>query len=206
MNEPPHEYSNWIALWCWATALSVFLVIKTYISIVRLRKKKRCDPYMSMGEEFFVNKSLKYETLFFITASIVLSVSGLTVLFSWLVDHGDDILYLLSNEFGQSSVKWVTGFSVICLGGIGFFFRRRRQLEYGVIELIFGACVSIVSLSHFDRRNFLNTLVTLGGCVYIVVRGFTNMHDGWETKEKRKRAEWERLMERIRESDMRSQK
>jgi hypothetical protein len=95
---------------------------------------------------------------------------------------------------------------VIALGGIVYIFKLLSLKWYGRIEIIFAASTAVITVRQITSQpNWLPILATLGGCVYVVARGFSNTSEAkknvWLAKNKKRdedidrmagRREWER--------------
>jgi hypothetical protein len=112
---------------------------------------------------------------------------GIVFALPWVADHGDEIITSLASALGKRTAQALVALSVTILGGAAYFLKRRRQQEYGVIEIAFGGIGTFVALAHIDPKNFFTTLVALGGCVYFVVSGFSNVWEGEDARAKRER-------------------
>lgn len=87
----------------------------------------------------------------------------------------------------SSNAKIIWALAVLAVGAIFFAFRYRYRFIYGAIEALIGA---IVGCQYFDTliSNRLNgasleasIVATLTGGIYLVVRGFDNMHNGMKS-------------------------
>ena len=141
----------------------------------------------------------------------ILAVFGITVLvcMSTLVGpyarHG---MNFALNLVGLRLIQLFVGLTVILIGGILYIFKHLNLKWYGRVEVIFAAATAIITARQItDQTNWLLVMATLGGCVYVVARGFSNTSEAKlkaliEQNKKRdkeidriqRRREWERTM------------
>jgi len=93
-------------------------------------------------------------------------------------EHGEQVLRWLVRILGLRMVQITLAIILLILGAAAFVFKEENQRIYGVTEISFGIAASMVALQHVAVNNFFTTLVTLGGCVYVVARGFSNLSEG----------------------------
>jgi hypothetical protein len=182
-----------IKFWAW-TVLVAFYSSALFYTINLLRKRFNAAAPVEQKESAKQKLSKLRNAVVF-----AIAVVGLL----WIAGHAQEVLNWLVKEFGKRWVQVVGATIAVGLGWLGHFFKGRRQWEYGLVEVGFGGVATMVALAHMDQQNFVNTLATLAGCVYVVVRGFNNMGDGYASKEKREKEqrqrEWLKLWRRQQE-------
>ncbi len=107
------------------------------------------------------------------------------IYYSLFVLIKDFALKLQSSELPNYLVISITIVITLSLGFILFYFRLRRRSIYGVTEALVGVLIAVEKISsenfhEFSSSNFF--LAFLTASVYLVVRGFDNIHQGF-TKE-----------------------
>jgi hypothetical protein len=118
-------------------------------------------------------------------AAVCIPIFALLLNLRWLQNNGGYLIDKVVRTVGSGRVEVLVGMLVIGLGAGAYYFKRKRQWEYGSVEIIFSGAATIVALANVDRHHFMNTLATLAGCVYVSARGYANMGDGWNDKEAR---------------------
>lgn len=87
----------------------------------------------------------------------------------------------------SSNTKIIWALTVLAVGAIFFVFRYKYRFIYGAIEAIVGAAVGCQYLdtlisNQLGRSSLESSIVaTLTGGIYLVVRGFDNMHNGMKS-------------------------
>jgi hypothetical protein len=79
---------------------------------------------------------------------------------------------------GRKVAQVSTGMVVLILGLTGSWVRRKHRVGYGLTEIAFGCVGGIIAAGHIASADSLFPgLVALLGCVYVVVRGYTNIEE-----------------------------
>ncbi|OZI05089.1 hypothetical protein BWI93_27265 [Siphonobacter sp. BAB-5385] len=73
---------------------------------------------------------------------------------------------------------------IVCISYLLFYFKKKQQFWYGIIEAMFAlfACWFLVKtqVSQLIQSNQIIDYVSIGSTVYLTVRGFSNISDGYE--------------------------
>jgi hypothetical protein len=84
------------------------------------------------------------------------------------------------NLFGTRATQLTTGSAVLVIGLLASWYRLKARVNYGLIEIAFGAIAAYVAAGHIvSADNVFPAMMTLGGCVYVVARGCSNVLEGW---------------------------
>jgi hypothetical protein len=70
----------------------------------------------------------------------------------------------------------MVGGAVFVYGETAYAFKRRHQMFYGCMEIIFGITAAIIAAT-YRKVDDPTTLAAILGCVYVVVRGRTNVSE-----------------------------
>jgi len=143
---------------------------------------KLAEPDSTAKERFAIKKRLK-ESLGGIIALV--SLLGFFVLLSWFDKHGPALIDSVVKLVGSRLVQFLVALSVGAIGGSAYLAKRWRQFEYGVVEVVFGLVASLIAVYRVDHDHFFNTITTLAGCIYIVVRGISNVVEGGPKRDER---------------------
>ena len=73
------------------------------------------------------------------------------------------------------------------IGCIGFDLKLRKQHWYGALEVIFGIVLAYQSMSNTKASDKLQLALSLQyfAAIYVVIRGLTNVFDGFEIEKKK---------------------
>lgn len=88
--------------------------------------------------------------------------------------------YLKLMDFmGLEVTELLMGAVVVLLGYAAYIFKKKKKSAYGTVEIIFAASTAIVTAKQISAQGKLfPALATLGGCVYVVARGLSNIGGG----------------------------
>src|ERR1700680_4558093 len=120
---------------------------------------------ISHGDGFTRREKIWNPIILFVAIAIpIVAVGGTTSAFTYLV-----------HKYGVKEAQFVVMGVVVAAGFAAFFFKRRSQLTYGLVELCFGCLSSIrISLSLGTDLHYSSKWAELVGCAYIVARGLSN--------------------------------
>ena len=94
-----------------------------------------------------------------------------------------DWVFRLSPMQNRSQFIGLAGAVILALGGLFFWIRLKARFMYGVVEASMGITFAVHRLSAEQQlglpsdTGFYLAMLTAG--IYLVVRGFDNMHQGW---------------------------
>jgi hypothetical protein len=97
----------------------------------------------------------------------------------YAAQHGSEIIEFLFRVLGPTKVAILAVVVVIVGGGFAFWFKRRSQLMYGAVEMLFG-CLSALSvaLTLAPGKSLIAQWASLAGSAYVIARGLSNVSDG----------------------------
>jgi hypothetical protein len=125
----------------------------------------------------------------FLTGLVFLAVGipiVITLIFSFYISLKDAYMWAISPTFGRYQKAFLVALISCLLAYSLFIFRLYKRTIYGMTELLVGLLVSvhhalsINTINNVDPTFFL-AILTAG--VYLMVRGFDNMHVGMSKKE-----------------------
>jgi MFS family permease len=86
---------------------------------------------------------------------------------------------------GVPRARMAIALTVVVLGVFASWYRRQNRFLYGVIEIFFGGAGAWVAAWHVSvPHDLFPAAATLGGCVYVVARGCTNVIEQMEREGK----------------------
>lgn len=124
--------------------------------------------------------------LLFVAGSACLSMVLGSLFYSLFVSATDFYHWVLKlNPLTQKNhFMGFAGATVLALGGIFFWGRLKLRFTYGLLEAGVGVAFAVYKFSQEPKialpsdNGFYFAMLTAG--VYLVVRGFDNMHQGWK--------------------------
>lgn len=110
---------------------------------------------------------------------VVLSFMGLSN-YSLIVGIKDVFLWIMSPSLSKTSAVILASLFTLGLGSALFFFRLRMRAIYGLTEAAIGIVVAgnraLTQMDQFTSSDFYLAILTAS--VYLIVRGFDNIHQG----------------------------
>jgi hypothetical protein len=92
-------------------------------------------------------------------------------------------------ELGVGVTQLLIAIFVILLGLAAHLFKKKNQLKYGLVEILFAAATAIIAARQLvPNMSWAGPLATLGGSMYIVSRGLDNVAKGHSDKKAAKKA------------------
>jgi hypothetical protein len=86
------------------------------------------------------------------------------------------------------------GVSVVLIGLIAILWKKKFRMSYGIVELIFGGVGAAIIGTHVSSTaNVIPTLLSIVGCIYVAVRGWTNIADAVKERAARPKVPWEEV-------------
>jgi|SRR5882724_10695353 len=96
---------------------------------------------------------------------------------------GRRVFESLENLVGLHPVQVLLCFTVMGAGAYAFWFKRRNQLWYGIVEVMFGSASGVaVAFGITSTKASLSQWATLVGCAYVIARGLNNCAEAEERK------------------------
>jgi hypothetical protein len=126
--------------------------------------------------------------LFIVAAAIIFGIS----FYSSGVPLKDFFLWLLKPSVSKNKTAFFAVLGTLILGGLLFFWRLRFRAIYGLTEAIVGLWVAAyrVSFQELSLDKISSYMAILTAAVYLVVRGFDNIHQGIYKDPKDRAAIW----------------
>jgi hypothetical protein len=92
--------------------------------------------------------------------------------------YGNTVYRYAWEQIGPAMTPFVVSGSVLGIGYGAFRFRQSSKELYGLVEILFGV-VSAWSIVWRMKQMLLmfDRWAALAGCIYVVVRGFSNMRE-----------------------------
>jgi hypothetical protein len=114
-----------------------------------------------------------------IAIGIFLIGDGMVAISPWL----KRISLWAMNALGVKSMQLLVGLSVLLLGFSAFYFKLKRQISYGAVEVFFAWTAGVIAARQMrPDSDWSGQIATLIGAVYIVSRGLGNIKDGLNAK------------------------
>jgi hypothetical protein len=103
----------------------------------------------------------------------------MTFVFAEAQQHGAKLFSYLGHLLGVRGAQIVL-ITVICAAGwFAHEYKRRQQIRYGMLEVLFGVVSAVsVGLSMIPGNSTLTQWVALVGSGYVIARGLNNVRDG----------------------------
>jgi hypothetical protein len=118
------------------------------------------------------------ESLLRIVLSTLLGL-GMTFVFAEAQQHGAKLFFYLGRLLGVRGAQVVL---IVCVCVTGWFaheYKRRQQIRYGMLEVLFGVVSAVsVGFSMIPGNSTLTQWVALVGSGYVIARGLNNVSDG----------------------------
>lgn len=122
------------------------------------------------------------ESLLQIVVSSVLAL-GMTFVFAEAQQHGAKLFTYLGKFLGIRGAQIVLIVGVCVAGWFAHEYKRRQQIRYGMLEVLFGVVSTVtVGLSMIPGNSTLTQGVALVGSGYVIARGLNNVRDGRSEK------------------------
>ena len=116
-------------------------------------------------------------SLLFYVVLISLAATGVNYAFTWR----EVIVAYLYETIGSNWTKAVIGSSVLLTGWIAHRFKQKRQILYGLCEVIFAGASAVHVAGRLAPGKGVSTQWgALIGFAYVVARGFGNISKGRE--------------------------
>lgn len=110
----------------------------------------------------------------------ILLVFGVFVLLGFveMSVHSQQVTTWLLNLMEKRIAQATTGMLVLILGLTGSWIRRKHRVGYGLTEIGFGFVGGIIAAEQITSADkIFPALSALIACVYVVVRGYTNIEE-----------------------------
>ena len=138
-----------------------------FVASIYDARKRRLSSLYSSG--ILVKRGIKF----------VLVVTALIVVLNQLIDLAQFILSRYSTVAQRGSI--LVGGLALAVGLMAYLFKLQRQPWYGLAEIIVGTMVAVDSLSggKANQAPSITGLLPLFGAIYVIVRGLTNVVEGF---------------------------
>jgi len=109
----------------------------------------------------------------------VMITFGFAAMLAFVKMYGYRIYAYSVQVLGTHFTQLMIGFIVIACGWMAHRFKRKNQVRYGAVEVIFGAVSAFAIASSLSPASrMLGPLTSLIGCAYVIARGMSNVSEG----------------------------
>jgi hypothetical protein len=93
--------------------------------------------------------------------------------------YGVVFIEYLMRKLGVRAAQLFVSVVVLILGSLAYWFKLKKQVWYGVVEIAFAASAAVIAARQLKPgTEWAGPIATLGGAVYIVNRGLENVAKG----------------------------
>jgi hypothetical protein len=112
-------------------------------------------------------------------AIVGFAVNGIAIVIVFaLLIYGESAFDRLSGEIGVHAAQGLAAIGVVAVGSLAAYFKKKRLLWFGTVEVFFGAATAVkVASGLTPGQIILSQWTALLGAAYIVARGLDNISD-----------------------------